>query len=141
MTSPRRGPHEVFSRCSELVGLAEKMPPEIGYVLLYTAAEMVAALVIECSSERKLRRALCRLRSWRRIGRALAILRREGVIDEEGYRRLRRCFSALRCLRNSFIHPVCVERCRGLGMGEAIECLRFFESAARTFVERSLSCR
>ena len=141
MPSSRISPLDVFSRCSELVELAKKMPPEIGYVLLYTAAEMIAALVIEYSKERKLKRELCRLRSWRRIGRALAILRREGVIDEEGYRGLRRCFSALRCLRNSFIHPVCVERCRSLGVSEAIECLQSFEDAARRFVERSLSCR
>jgi len=126
---------------SEIMELARKLPPELGYVMLYTAAEMLSALAIECSSEKKLRRALCRLRSWRRIGRALALLRREGVIDESEYRGLRSCLSALRCLRNSFIHPVCVERCRSLSIDEAMECLKALESAVRRFVERSLSCR
>ncbi len=108
------------------------IPSGLKYVVLFSLAERVGALVIEGSDERKLKRMLCRMRSSTRVNRALAILRREGLLSEDEYRGLRRCLRAIRCLRNRFLHPVCFEKCPEVELGHALECVkRFLEVSAK----------
>jgi hypothetical protein len=76
------------------IALSQELEEPLKAVFLYTYVEKVSAEVIEASGERKLRRLLCKMSSKRRVGRALAILRREGVLSEDEYRELKRVFRA-----------------------------------------------
>ncbi len=122
----------------------DNLPEEVRLVLAFSAAEIASAMIIASSGEKKLRAALCKMKSSRRINRALAILKREGVLDQERYERLRRCLRALRCLRNSYLHPICVEKCPRLTIEEAIACVEELAALAMEFARSrgwDLSCR
>jgi len=110
------------------------LPEEVRLTLLFSVAEIASAIVIAVSGERKLRSALCKMKSSRRINRALAILRREGLIDQERYERLRRALRALRCRRNMYLHPICVERCPPLSVDEAQRYVEELASIALRYV-------
>jgi len=126
----------------EKLVLSTEVPEGIKYAILFALAEKIGALVIANSNERKLRRSLCRLKSSTRINRALAILRREGVLTEDEYRGLRGCLRAVRCHRNLFLHPVCAEKCPNIAVAKAMDCVKEFLSSALRFIEKkSLSCR
>ena len=104
-------------------------------VLLYTFIEKIAADVIVASGERKLRKLLCKLSSKKRIWRALAILRRNGFLSEDEYKELRKAFRALRCLRNTFLHPVCGENCPAIEFNEIVKQVKIFSEKAKQFIE------
>ncbi|NPA96228.1 MAG: hypothetical protein GXO32_01335 [Crenarchaeota archaeon] len=121
-----------FLQASEAPGI----PDEVRLTLLFSVAEIASAIVIAVSSERKLRAILCKMRSSRRVNRALAILRRDGVISHEDYERLRRVLRALRCHRNAYLHPICVERCPPLSVDEARRCVEELAALALRYASR-----
>ncbi|MDK6029377.1 hypothetical protein QPL79_08380 [Ignisphaera sp. 4213-co] len=116
-----------------------QLPDSIKIVLLYTYFEKIAADVIIASGERKLKRVLCKISSKKRINRALAILRKEGFLNEEEYRSIRRTARVLRCLRNSFLHRVCESSCPSINIENAIEVSKIFALKARGYVGKILS--
>jgi hypothetical protein len=118
------------------IALSQELEEPLKAVFLYTYVEKVSAEVIEASGERKLRRLLCKMSSKRRVGRALAILRREGVLSDDEYRELKRVFRALRCMRNSFLHRVCSEECPAINFNDAINAVQLYTSRAREFISK-----
>lgn len=118
------------------IALSQEFEEPLKAVFLYTFVEKVSAEVIEASGERKLRRLLCKMSSKRRVGRALAILRREGVLSDDEYRELKRVFRALRCMRNSFLHRVCSEECPAINFNDAINAVQLYTSRAREFISK-----
>ncbi len=129
---------ELFRELVKFLEIARlsSMPSEVRYVLLFSASEIASAIVIALSGEKKLKSALCKMKSSRRVNRALAILRREGLLNEDSYKELRKCLRALRCLRNLFIHPICVERCPELDVNKAMECVENLAKLAREYAKR-----
>lgn len=119
--------------------LNPQLADSIKVILLYTYFEKVSANVIVASGERKLKAALCRLSSKKRINRALAILRKAGFLSEDEYKTIRRVARALRCLRNAFLHQVCESSCPSIDLGEAINVARLFSLRAREYIDKVLN--
>jgi hypothetical protein len=120
------------------IALSRDVEESLKLVLLYIYIEKVAADVIEASGERKLKKMLCKMSSKRRILRALAILRKNDVLSEDEYRELRRVFRALRCVRNSYLHRVCAEKCPPIQFDTVLKAVELFTSKAKSFTEKRL---
>ncbi|HIP56532.1 MAG TPA: hypothetical protein EYH02_00450 [Ignisphaera aggregans] len=125
------------AKANELIEKALQYSADIAVILLLSAAEIAASAIIVCSKERKLRTNLCRLSTKKRLNRALSILRREGYVSHQEYLLIRRVLRDLRCIRNSMLHPICVERCSETDLSSAIGVVkRFIALADRYVVEK-----
>ncbi len=120
------------------IALLQDLGEPLKAIFLYTYVEKISAEVVEVSGERKLRRLLCRMSSKRRVGRALAILRREGALSEDEYRELKRAFRALRCVRNSFLHRVCNEECPAISFSDIVNAVQLYTSRTREYISKML---
>ncbi len=120
----------------DLRKLVEELGNGIVYVVALTYAEKLCAKVIACSDDRRLRKKLCALPTKRRINGALAILRKEGVVDEEQYRYLKSVFRAVRCWRNAVLHEVCRARCPRIEVDEVSKALDMLRNVVEHYVAK-----
>ena len=121
----------------ELIEKALQYNVDIAVILLLSAAEIAASIIIACSRERKLRAALCRLSTKKRLNRALSILRREEYISHQEYLLIRKTLRALRCIRNSMLHPICIERCSDIDLSSAVSIVEKLIALANTYAAKN----
>lgn len=124
----------LLDRAKELAQRAQDHGVDVAIVLLLSAVEVAASAIIARSSERKLKRSLCKLTTKKRINRALAILRREGYVSQREYAELRRVLRILRYMRNALLHPVCVEKYMEIDLGTAIRAVQRFLALAESYI-------
>ncbi len=127
----------LLNRAKELVQRAQDHDRDVAVVLLLSAAEVAASAIIACSSERKLKKSLCKLSTKKRINRALAILRREGYVSQREYAELRRVLRMLRYMRNALLHPVCIEEYMEIDLDTAIMAVQRFLTLAENYITKS----